>query len=395
MSLVVSCVCGALFNKPSAKFCTKCGLKRPPAPPVGEGTNSSSSSSNESAKNLSTTAAPSPPSSVHATVAPSSVSASPQLMGMEEAALLANSAMMTLGPDGLTPDMLQTPNWAELQQWRKGSLLGRGTYGSVYVALLPDGGFCAVKSVELGKKSGVFSAQELVSLSREIAMMRRLQHPNICSFKGVQYQSEECTVNIFMEYVSGGSLSSVVKKFKPLPPAVVRSWTKQVLEGLCFLHGQGVIHRDVKGDNILVDMSAPPGSGAQIKLADFGAAKRLTDTVGQSRTIIGTPYWMAPEIVDMTGEGNGYSYKADVWSAGCTVAEMITGKPPWPQRPNAPAALFMIANAQGPPTEMPTAVDGASAGCLDFLLKCFTRNPDERPTVEELLQHPWITGTNE
>jgi serine/threonine protein kinase len=104
---------------------------------------------------------------------------------------------------------------------------------------------------------------------------------------------------------------------------------------------------------------------------------------------------MAPEIVDMTGEGKGYSYKADVWSAGCTVAEMITGKPPWPQRPNAPAALFMIANAQGPPSEMPTAADGATAECEDFLLRCFTRNPDDRPTAEALLQHPWITGKSE
>ena len=399
MSLVVSCICGAAFTKPSAKFCSKCGLKRPP---VGENFRSTSSNSGGGeTPSLPGAASTPPPSSGNTTIPPQiqnrQLPNSEQQEDVEHdsSRRCSSSAMMTLGPDGLTPEMLQTSNAPELQNWRKGSLLGRGTYGSVYLGLLGDGSFHAVKSVELGKKSGTFSPQELVSLSREISMMRRLRHPNICTFKGVYFDDNESTIHMFMEFVSGGSLSSVVRKFKPLPMGVVRSWAKQMLEGLCFLHGQGIIHRDVKGDNILVDMSAIPNSGAQIKLADFGAAKRLTDSVGQSRTIIGTPYWMAPEIVDMSGEGKGYSYKADVWSAGCTVAEMITGKPPWPQRPNAPAALFMIANTAGMPTEMPTIADGATRGCIDFMEKCFTRSPDERPTVEDLLQHPWIREVQE
>ncbi|EPY25404.1 protein kinase [Angomonas deanei] len=286
--------------------------------------------------------------------------------------------------------MLQTSNAAELRTWRKGSIIGKGTYGSVYLGLLPDGSFYAVKVVELGRKTETFDVRELVSLSREINMMQRLQHRNLCTFKGVAYDPHETSICMFMEYIGGGSLSSVVKKFKPLPDDVVRQWTMQLLSGLLYLHTQNIIHRDIKGDNVLVDTSAGPKSGAQIKLVDFGAAKRVTDAVGQSRTVIGTPYWMAPEVVNMSGNDGGYSYKADVWSVGCTVAEMLTGKPPWPSKANAPSAIMMIATSTGMPTEIPEKE--ATPGCLDFMKCCFEREPDKRPTVEELLQHPWILG---
>ncbi|KPA79221.1 NPK1-related protein kinase [Leptomonas pyrrhocoris] len=303
------------------------------------------------------------------------------------------TAWATLSPDGLTPEMLQTSNAGELRKWRKGSLIGRGTYGSVYLGLLPDGSFFAVKSVELGnRKTGAdhLNALELVSLSREINMMHRLRHRNLCTFKGVYYDAENMAICMFMEYIGGGSLSALVKRFKPLPPSVVRSWTKQLLCGLLYLHTQHIIHRDIKGDNVLVDTSADPSSLAQIKLVDFGAARRLTDAVSQSSTVIGTPYWMAPEVVDASGEGGGYSYKADVWSVGCTVAEMLTGRPPWPCKTSAPAAIMMIASATGMPTEIPEKE--ATAGCLDFMRQCFIRDPEKRPTVQMLLQHPWIQG---
>lgn len=304
------------------------------------------------------------------------------------------AAWATLPREGLTPEMLQTSNAAELKQWHKGSLIGRGTYGSVYLGLLPDGSFHAVKCVELGNKkvaSDQLGILELVSLSREINMMSRLRHKNLCTFKGVYYDPEESAICMFMEYVGGGSLSSLVKRFKPLPPTVVRSWACQLLEGLQCLHEQHIIHRDVKGDNVLVDTTVDPATMSQIKLVDFGAARRLTDAVSQSCTVIGTPYWMAPEVVDVTGEGKGYSYKADVWSVGCTIAEMLTGRPPWPSKTSAPAAIMMIASATGMPTEIPT--EEATPGCLDFMKQCFTRDAEKRPTVNDLLKHPWILGT--
>lgn len=303
------------------------------------------------------------------------------------------SAWSTIGPDGLTPEALQTSNVDELRNWQRGDLIGRGTYGSVYLGLLSTGRFYAVKCVELGCRTAAdmnVNVKELVSLSREINVMQRLTHPNLCRIEGVLYEPVTTSICLFLEYVSGGSLTGLVKRFKPLPPTIIRQWTRQLLTGLLYLHSQHIIHRDIKGENVLIDIGASPASLAQVKLVDFGAARLLTDKVTQRRTVIGTPYWMAPEVVDVHGEGNGYSFKADVWSVGCTVAEMITGMPPWPARANAPSAIMMIAKAEGMPTEIPK--DEATPGCYDFMTSCFVRDPNQRPTVEELLQHPWILG---
>lgn len=296
-------------------------------------------------------------------------------------------------PKNLTPQMLMTENYEELAVWKKGTFIGRGTFGSVYLGLLADGSFYAVKCVELGRGiENVIDPAELLALHREITVMRQLKHPNLCEFKGVWYDSVSNHICMFMQYVGGGSLTSFVKKFKPLPPDVVRTWTKQLLNGLSYLHSKHIIHRDVKGENVLVDTSVDPSSGAQIKLVDFGAARRLTDAVSQSKTVIGTPYWMAPEVVK-SGDGGGYSYKADVWSVGCTVSEMLTGSPPWPMRANAPATILMIATAKNGPTEIPEKE--ATPGCLDFMRKCFEINPEKRHSVDELLRHPWICGDME
>lgn len=296
-------------------------------------------------------------------------------------------------PKKLTPQMLMTANHEELAEWKKGTFIGRGTFGSVYLGLLGDGSFYAVKCVELGRNpSDALDPSELMALHREITVMQQLKHPNLCEFKGVWYDAAANHICMFMQYIGGGSLSSFVKKFKPLPPDVVRSWTKQLLCGLSYLHSRNIIHRDIKGENVLVDTSLDPSSGAQIKLVDFGAARRLTDAVSQSRTVIGTPYWMAPEVV-MSGDGGGYSFKADVWSVGCTVAEMLTGSPPWPTRTNAPATILMIATSKSGPTQIPEKE--ATPGCLDFMQKCFERDPDNRYSVDQLLQHPWILGEME
>lgn len=296
-------------------------------------------------------------------------------------------------PKNLTPQMLMTENHDELAGWKKGTFIGRGTFGSVYLGLLADGSFYAVKCVELSRDAAnTIQPSELMALHREITVMRQLKHPNLCEFKGVWYDSVSNHICMFMQYVGGGSLTSFVKKFKPLPPDVVRTWTKQLLSGLSYLHTKKIIHRDVKGENVLVDTSVDPSSGAQIKLVDFGAARRLTDAVSQSKTVIGTPYWMAPEVVT-SGDGGGYSYKADVWSVGCTVAEMLTGSPPWPTRTNAPATILMIATAKNGPTEIPEKE--ATPGCLDFMKKCFEKDPNKRLSVDQLLQHPWICGQME
>jgi len=140
------------------------------------------------------------------------------------------------------------------------------------------------------------------------------------------------------------------------------------------------MHRDIKGANILVD------NQGCIKLADFGASKQVAElaTISGAKSMKGTPYWMAPEVILQTG----HSFSADIWSVGCTVIEMVTGKAPWSQQYKEIAAIFHI----GTTKSHPPIPDNISSDANDFLLKCLQQEPNLRPTASELLKHPFVTG---
>uniref|UniRef100_A0A3B4DEN4 Mitogen-activated protein kinase kinase kinase 19 n=1 Tax=Pygocentrus nattereri TaxID=42514 RepID=A0A3B4DEN4_PYGNA len=170
---------------------------------------------------------------------------------------------------------------------------------------------------------------------REVDLLKNLHHPNIVGFLGTALTDN--IISIFMEYIPGGSISSVLNRFGPLPEKVFALYTRQILEGVAYLHDNRVIHRDLKGNNIML---MPTGI---VKLIDFGCARRLnhlSTSGGHSdllRSVHGTPYWMAPEVINETGHGR----KSDIWSLGCTVFEMATGKPPLAHMGKI-AALFYI-----------------------------------------------------
>ena len=152
-----------------------------------------------------------------------------------------------------------------------------------------------------------------------------------------------------------------------------------------YLHSNQIIHRDIKGANILVD------DKGVIKLADFGASKKIEEIVAQAgagdsvASLKGTVYWMAPEVIKQSG----YGRQADIWSVGCTVIEMATGRPPWSDAfTDQVSALFTIAASD----EMPGMPSYLSDDGKDFLAQCFKRNPKERPNATKLLQHPWLTA---
>lgn len=244
-------------------------------------------------------------------------------------------------------------------------VIGKGGWGVVHLAEDIQGGNreVAVKQV---KMAGI-PQQELKGMMNEISLLKSLSHENI-----VQYiDSLQTTTEfyIILEFVDRGSLSDILRNTGRFSEKDIAIYMSQVLCGLQYLHEQGVIHRDIKGANIL---STKDGV---IKLADFGVA-----TKGADDTVIGTPYWMAPEIIELQGA----STKSDIWSVGCTVIELLTGKPPYFDLAQM-TALFRIVQDETPP------LPEASPPCLDFLRNgCFKKQVNFRKSAEDLLQHKWI-----
>jgi serine/threonine protein kinase len=212
----------------------------------------------------------------------------------------------------------------------------------------------------------------------EIRTMQRLRHENIVAYRGTYTDSEN--LSIFMDYVPGGSICSMLEKFGHFNERLIMVYTQQILQGLDYLHCHRIIHRDIKGANILVD------TDGRCKLADFGASKRLADiasqTGGGNKSLRGTPFWMAPEVIKQIGHGR----QADIWSVGCTIIEMGTGKPPWVNFTSQISAMLHIANTNEPPLFPEFLSDSAR----DFLLLMFERDPLLRPHARTLLEHPFL-----
>ncbi|XP_039595826.1 mitogen-activated protein kinase kinase kinase 3 [Polypterus senegalus] len=261
--------------------------------------------------------------------------------------------------------------------WRRGKLLGQGAFGRVYLCYDVDTGReLAAKQVQFDPESPETS-KEVSALECEIQLLKNLRHERIVQYYGCLRDRAERTLTIFMEYMPGGSVKDQLKAYGALTENVTRKYTRQILEGMSYLHSNMIVHRDIKGANILRD------SAGNVKLGDFGASKRL-QTICMSgtgiRSVTGTPYWMSPEVIS----GEGYGRKADVWSLGCTVVEMLTEKPPWAEF-EAMAAIFKIATQPTNPV-LPSYI---SEHCRDFLKRIFVE-AKHRPSAEELLRHPFF-----
>ncbi|PWZ44267.1 MAP3K epsilon protein kinase 1 [Zea mays] len=230
-----------------------------------------------------------------------------------------------------------------------GDEIGKGAYGRVYKGLdLENGDFVAIK--------------------------QNLNHKNIVKYLGSLKTKSH--LHIILEYVENGSLANIIKpnKFGPIPESLVALYIAQVLEGLVYLHEQGVIHRDIKGANIL---STKEGL---VKLADFGVATKLTEADINTHSVVGTPYWMAPEVIEMSG----VCAASDIWSVGCTVIELLTCAPPYYDLQPMPA-LFRIVQDVHPPIP-----EGLSPEVTDFLQQCFQKDAMQRPDAKALLMHTWL-----
>ncbi|KAJ4387877.1 mitogen-activated protein kinase kinase kinase [Gnomoniopsis smithogilvyi] len=279
----------------------------------------------------------------------------------------------------------QIPKRQTTFRWFKGQLIGKGTYGRVYLGMnATTAEFLAVKEVEVNPKAAAGDKnkmKELVAaLDQEIDTMQHLDHVNIVQYLGCE--RKETSISIFLEYIPGGSIGSCLRKHGKFEESVVASLTRQTLSGLAYLHREGILHRDLKADNILLDVDGTA------KISDFGISKKTDNIYGNDKTnsMQGSVFWMAPEVIRSQGEG--YSAKVDIWSLGCVVLEMFAGRRPW-SKDEAVGAIYKIANGETPP--IPEEVSAAvTPVALAFMWDCFTVNPEERPTATKLLaEHPF------
>ncbi|KAK3334003.1 kinase-like domain-containing protein [Cercophora scortea] len=297
-----------------------------------------------------------------------------------------------LGEDGEDADeelqsFLSGESWDD-SQWMKGALIGQGSFGSVYLALHAiTGELLAVKQVEApspasNSQNDSRKKSMIEALKREISLLRDLRHPNIVQYLGCGSSSEY--LNIFLEYVPGGSVQTMLNSYGALPEPLVRSFVRQILNGLSYLHNRDIIHRDIKGANILVD------NKGTIKISDFGISKKLEATNilngannNKNRpSLQGSVFWMAPEVVKQTS----YTRKADIWSLGCLVVEMMTGTHPFPDCTQL-QAIFKIGGSKA----APTIPDHASDEAKQFLAQTFEIDHNKRPSADDLMMCPFLT----
>lgn len=246
--------------------------------------------------------------------------------------------------------------------------LGEGSYGSVYKALHKESSsIVAIKLVPV--------ESDLHEIIKEISIMQQCDSPYVVRYYGSYFKQYDLW--ICMEYCGAGSVSDIMRlRKKTLTEDEIATILSDTLKGLVYLHLRRKIHRDIKAANILLNTEG------YAKLADFGVAGQLTDTMAKRNTVIGTPFWMAPEVI----EEIGYDCVADIWSLGITALEMAEGKPPYgdihPMR-----AIFMIPQKPPPSFREP---DRWSTEFIDFVSKCLVKDPDERATATELLEHEFI-----
>ncbi|KZV64677.1 hypothetical protein PENSPDRAFT_656389, partial [Peniophora sp. CONT] len=261
-----------------------------------------------------------------------------------------------------------------------GNCIGRGQFGAVYRALnLNTGQMVAVKRISLeGLKE-----EEVRQLMKEVDLVKSLRHPSIVKYEGMARDKD--TLSIVLEYAENGSLGQTLKAFGKLNERLVASYVVKILEGLDYLHQSHVVHCDLKAANILTTKNG------NVKLADFGVSLNLRamelstqtgkDGKAHSRDVVGTPNWMAPEVIELKGA----RAKSDIWSLACTVVELLTGRPPYADIANSMTVMLRILEDERPPLP-----EGCSGPLKDFLELCFRKDPEMRPSAEELFEHEWL-----
>jgi len=274
---------------------------------------------------------------------------------------------------------------SRLRNWKQGESLGRGAYGEVYKGMV-SGRFMAVKKIPLDLSLNPKAAEkEINSLLLEINTLKRLKHPRIVRYHGCVRQDteEDPALLIFLEFMPSGSIKAVLDKFGPYGLGLVRKYTRQILEGLDFLHSERIVHRDVKGANILIDAEGDAKRACR-------ELEALQNTVtGGMKSIQGSVFWMAPEVMKYKA-----GRRSDIWSLGCTVIEMMTAEAPWPNLRKEKMAVTAILKRIAEGDEVPPFPERTPSDCRSFLERALIRDHAKRPYAEQLLRHRFVVASD-
>lgn len=250
-----------------------------------------------------------------------------------------------------------------------GNVIGRGQFGTVHRAInTSTGSIVAIKRIPIDDKS----REQITAIMHEVNLLSALSSPTIVKYEGC-LTSDTC-ISIIIEYVENGSLLHTLRTFGPFGETLCALYTTRILDGLVYLHSKDVVHCDIKCANVL---STKTGD---VKLSDFGISLNLSGQSTIRGEVNGTPNWLAPEVISL----RGISKASDIWSLGCTVLEMITGRPPYSGQ-NAMSTMYSIVEDQSPPLP-----DNISGELSDFLLACFCKEPRDRPSASALRDHDWL-----
>lgn len=285
----------------------------------------------------------------------------PQLPTQQQASLEARMAVQFLNEDPAIRYKMST------------KAIGQGGMGTIYLAEdRKSGRLLAVKKLPLSKTT------DLPALQNEIAMMRTSRHANVVEY--LESYMFERSLWVVMEYMDAGSLTNLLQAYQQrrmeLSEPEIAAFMRHCLDAVNFLHSLGRIHRDIKSDNVLIN------SSGGVKMADFGFCVQLTQEKDSRHSMVGTPYWMAPELV----RGQSYDQKVDIWSLGIMMIEMAEGEPPY-LKEQPLRALYLIATKGTPRLKQPSKY---SSAFMDFYNNCLAVDPKRRSSAADLLAHPFL-----
>ncbi|CAD8114721.1 unnamed protein product [Paramecium sonneborni] len=270
---------------------------------------------------------------------------------------------------------------SQIPTFTEGEMIGAGSFGQVYIAQENrTGKIYAVKKINL---KGDFDKEDLEGLKSEINLLKSIKHKNIIRY--VWNSENEDYWLLYLEYLSQGTLTQLTEKFGPLQINTIRQYSKQILQAIAYLHENNIIHRDIKGANLLL------GVDGEIKLGDFGCSKIKEKTIQRSKqsgdilhSLKGSIPYMAPEVASQDENCRA----SDIWSFGCTVLEMSTGKKPWHEHnfDNPLSALLYIITDNS----LPLIPEDLDQDLQQFIKICLQRDHKQRPTAMHLLQHQFI-----